>query len=83
MPQASIDPVAMAAATVLRLQTIVSRELAASEAVVAAIVSIMLTVPKGRNLSTAGNGGMSESPSHPSPIGATYVESSAEKDTKA
>ena len=29
MPQASIDPVVMAAATVLRLQTIVSRELAA------------------------------------------------------
>ena len=29
MPQASVDPVVMAAATVLRLQTIVSRELAA------------------------------------------------------
>ena len=29
MPQASIDPVVMAAATVLRLQTIVSRELGA------------------------------------------------------
>ena len=29
MPQASIDPVVMAAATVLRLQTIVSREIAA------------------------------------------------------
>ena len=34
MPQASIDPVVMAAATVLRLQTIVSREVAASEAAV-------------------------------------------------
>jgi amidohydrolase len=34
MPQASIDPVVMAAATVLRLQTIVSREVAATEAVV-------------------------------------------------
>ena len=32
MPQASIDPVVMAAATVMRLQTIVSRELAAAEA---------------------------------------------------
>ena len=34
MPQASIDPVVMAAATVLRLQTIVSRELAATDAAV-------------------------------------------------
>src|SRR6185437_3723029 len=34
MPQASIDPVVMAASTVLRLQTIVSREVAASEAAV-------------------------------------------------
>ncbi len=34
MPQASIDPVVMAAATVLRLQTIVSREVAASESAV-------------------------------------------------
>ena len=34
MPQASIDPVVMAAATVLRLQTIVSREVAASDAAV-------------------------------------------------
>lgn len=32
MPQASIDPVVMAASTVLRLQTIVSREVAAAEA---------------------------------------------------
>src|SRR4051795_5130751 len=31
MPEASIDPVVMAAATVLRLQTIVSREMAANE----------------------------------------------------
>ncbi len=34
MPQASIDPVIMAASTVLRLQTIVSREVAAAEAAV-------------------------------------------------
>jgi hippurate hydrolase len=34
MPQASIDPVVMAASTVLRLQTIVSREVAAAEAAV-------------------------------------------------
>lgn len=34
MPQASIDPVVMAAATVLRLQTIVSREVAAAESAV-------------------------------------------------
>jgi hippurate hydrolase len=37
MPQASIDPVVMAAATVMRLQTIVSRELAATEAAVITI----------------------------------------------
>lgn len=37
MPQASIDPVVMAASTVLRLQTIVSREVAASDAVVVTI----------------------------------------------
>jgi hippurate hydrolase len=37
MPQASIDPVVMAAATVLRLQTIVSREVAPSEAAVVTI----------------------------------------------
>jgi hippurate hydrolase len=37
MPQASIDPVVMAAATVLRLQTIVSREVAATEAAVLTI----------------------------------------------
>ena len=40
MPQASIDPVVMAAATVLRLQTIVSRELAATEAAVVTIGSL-------------------------------------------
>ena len=34
MPQASIDPIVMAASTVLRLQTIVSREVAATDAVV-------------------------------------------------
>src|SRR3954471_15337977 len=34
MPQASVDPVVMAAATVLRLQTVVARELAPTEAAV-------------------------------------------------
>jgi hippurate hydrolase len=37
MPQASIDPVVMAAATVLRLQTIVSREVAAAESAVVTV----------------------------------------------
>lgn len=37
MPQASIDPVVMAAATVMRLQTIVSRELSPNEAAVVTI----------------------------------------------
>ena len=37
MPQASIDPVVMAAATVLRLQTIVSREVAAADAAVVTV----------------------------------------------
>jgi hippurate hydrolase len=37
MPQASIDPVVMAAATVMRLQTIVSREVAPTDAVVITI----------------------------------------------
>ena len=37
MPQTSIDPVVMAAATVLRLQTIVSREIAPTEAAVVTI----------------------------------------------
>src|SRR5262249_55092656 len=37
MPQASIDPVVMAAATMLRLQTIVSREVAAAEAAVVTV----------------------------------------------
>ena len=40
MPQASIDPVIMAAATAMRLQTIVSREVAPNEAVVVTIGSI-------------------------------------------
>jgi hippurate hydrolase len=40
MPQASIDPVVMAAATVLRLQTIVSREMAATEAAVVTVGSL-------------------------------------------
>lgn len=37
MPESSVDPVVMAAATVMRLQTIVSRETAATEAVVVTI----------------------------------------------
>ena len=37
MPEASIDPVVMSAATVLRLQTIVSREVAAAESAVLTI----------------------------------------------
>jgi hippurate hydrolase len=37
MPQASIDPVVMAAAVVLRLQTIVSREIAAAESAVVTV----------------------------------------------
>ena len=37
MPEASIDPVVMAAATVLRLQTIVSREVAATESAVVTV----------------------------------------------
>jgi hippurate hydrolase len=40
MPQASIDPVVMAAATVLRLQTIVSREIAPAQAVVVTVGSL-------------------------------------------
>jgi len=40
MPQASIDPVVMAAAVVLRLQTIVSREIAPSESAVVTIGSL-------------------------------------------
>jgi amidohydrolase len=40
MPQASIDPVVMAAATVLRLQTIVSRELAAADTAVVTVGSL-------------------------------------------
>jgi amidohydrolase len=37
MPQASIDPVVMAAATIMRLQTIISREVAAAEAAVVTV----------------------------------------------
>jgi hippurate hydrolase len=40
MPQASIDPVVMAAATVLRLQTIVARELAPTESAVLTVGSL-------------------------------------------
>jgi hippurate hydrolase len=40
MPQASIDPVVMAASTVMRLQTIVSREIAAAESAVVTIGSL-------------------------------------------
>ena len=40
MPQASIDPVVMAAATVMRLQTGVSREVAAAEAAVVTVGSL-------------------------------------------
>jgi amidohydrolase len=37
MPESSVDPVVMAAATVLRLQTVVSREIAASQAAVVTV----------------------------------------------
>jgi hippurate hydrolase len=37
MPEASVDPVVMAAATVLRLQTIVSREIAATDSAVVTV----------------------------------------------
>jgi hippurate hydrolase len=40
MPQASIDPVVMAAATVLRLQTIVSREIGATDSAVVTVGSL-------------------------------------------
>lgn len=40
MPQASVDPVVLAAATVLRLQTIVSREVAPTESAVVTIGSL-------------------------------------------
>src|SRR6266480_6222264 len=40
MPQASIDPVVMAAATVMRLQTIVSREVAPTDSAVVTIGSL-------------------------------------------
>ena len=40
MPEASVDPVVMAAATVLRLQTIVSREVAAAQSAVVTVGSL-------------------------------------------
>ena len=40
MPQASIDPVVMAAATVMRLQTVVSREIAATDSAVVTVGSL-------------------------------------------
>ena len=40
MPQASIDPVVMAASTVLRLQTVVSREVAPTDAAVVTVGSL-------------------------------------------
>ena len=40
MPQASVDPVVMAAATVLRLQTIVSREIAPTDSAVVTVGSL-------------------------------------------
>jgi hippurate hydrolase len=42
MPEASIDPVVMAAATVLRLQTIVSREVAAAQSAVVTIGALQV-----------------------------------------
>ncbi len=42
MPQASIDPVVMAAATVLRLQTIVSREIAPTDSAVVTVGSLQV-----------------------------------------
>ncbi len=44
MPQSAIDPVVMAAATVMRLQTIVSREVAATEAAVVTIGALQAGV---------------------------------------
>ena len=40
MPQASVDPVVMAASTVMRLQTIVSREIAATDSAVVTVGSL-------------------------------------------
>lgn len=42
MPQASIDPVVMAASTVLRLQTIISREVAPSDAAVVTVGALQV-----------------------------------------
>ena len=44
MPQASVDPVIMAASTVLRLQTVVSREVAPTDAAVVTIGSLQAGV---------------------------------------
>jgi amidohydrolase len=46
MPQSSIDPVVMAAATVLRLQTIVSREIAPTDAAVVTVGSLQAGTKK-------------------------------------
>jgi len=43
MPQASIDPVVMAAATVMRLQTVGSREIAAADAAVVTVGALQVT----------------------------------------
>ena len=45
MPQAAVDPVVMAAATVMRLQTVVSREVAANEAAVVSIGVLQAGTP--------------------------------------
>ena len=46
MPQASVDPVVMAAATVMRLQGIVSREVAAAEAAVVTVGALQAGTKK-------------------------------------
>jgi hippurate hydrolase len=46
MPQASIDPVVMAAATVMRLQTIVSREVTANETAVVTVGALQTGTKK-------------------------------------
>src|ERR671928_1217195 len=54
MPESSVDPVVMSAATVLRLQTIVSREVAANQAAVVTIGALQSGTKPG---STDGAGG--------------------------
>ena len=49
MPEASIDPVVIAASTVLRLQTIVSREVGANEAAVVTIGVLQAGAKENRN----------------------------------